>query len=182
VSTTIYAYPNPAFQDSVTLSCSGLPANLSCSFDPATILTDGYASVTFSAKPLSSSDPSLSASLAMCFPVAALFWIGAFRLGSQKWRARFNSLLSVLMIGLILGCGGGGGSSQPTASSNSSTTSGGSGSTGSGGSGSTGTGSGSGTGSGTSGSSSGTGTYQVIVTGTSGSIKHSVTISVTVTS
>jgi uncharacterized membrane protein YgcG len=169
---TIWAYPNPAFQAGVNLSCSGLPANLSCNFNPGSILTSSYSVVTFTAKPLSSSSTSLNASLALCFPVGGLLWIGILQAAPRGHRRRAKSLLSLLILGLLLGCGGSGG---PQSTSSSSTA--GSGSTGTGGSGGS---SGSGSGGGST-SGSGTGPYTVTITGTSGSVQHSVTISVTVT-
>lgn len=167
-NTTVWAYPNPAFQAGVTLSCSGLPANLSCSFNPANILTDSYSVVTFTAKPLSSTSTSLSASIAFCFPVVGVLWIAAWKEAPHKRLTPAAVVVALLVIGLLLGCGGG--AAQSGSSSHSS------------GNGSTGSGSGSGGSGGSTGSSSGTGTYNVTITGTSGAIQHSVTIPVTVTS
>jgi hypothetical protein len=169
-STNVFAYPNPAFQDGVSLACSGLPANLTCSFTPGRILTDSYAVVTFTAKPLSSASTSLSASLSLCLPVVGLLWIGLARWAPRRHSRRIRSLASLVVIGLLLGCGGGGGQPSGTSSNAPSPTGSGGSTTGSGGS------------SGGSTTSSGTGTYSVTITGTSGSIQHSVTMTVTVTS
>jgi len=168
VSTTVFAYPNPAFHDGVSLSCSGLPANLSCSFDPGRILIDNFAVVTFTAKSLSSSSLSLSASLALCFPVVGILWMRIMKSSPRNSRRRVMTLVGLMLIGLMLGCGSGG--SQSPSSSRTPSPSGG---------GSTGTTGGSGGGSTTG---SGTGTYSVTITGTSGSIQHTVTINVNVTS
>lgn len=168
-STNVFAYPNPAFQDGVSLACSGLPANLTCSFNPGRILTDSYAVVTFTAKPLSSASTSLSASLSLCLPVVGLLWIGIASWAPRRHSRRIRSLASLVVIGLLLGCGGGGG--QPSGTSSNAPAPAG-GSSGTGGS----------SGSGGSSASSGTGTYSVTITGTSGSIQHSVPITVTVTS
>ena len=177
VSTNVFAYPNPSFHDGVTLSCSGLPANLSCSFDPGRILTGGFAVVTFTAKPLSSSSVSLNASLAFCFPVVGLLCIGIVKSSPRKPWKRATTLVCFMLVGLMLGCGGGGGGSHSAASSGTSSPSGGGGSGATGGTGGSGSGGGGGTTTGT-----GTGTYSVTITGTSGSIQHSVTINVTITS
>lgn len=166
ISTNVFAYPNPAFHDGVTLSCNGLPANLTCSFDPGRILTDSFAVVTFTAKPLSSSSfLSFSATLALCFPVMGIIWMGMMKSPIRGSHKRAGSLVCLLAIGLLLGCGGGG--SQSTSSSRT---------------GSTGTGATGGSGGGGTTTGSATGTYSVTITGTSGSIQHSVTINVTVTS
>lgn len=171
VSTNVFANPNPAFHDGVSLSCGGLPANLSCSFDPGRILTGNFAVVTFTAKPLSSSSLSLSASLALCFPVVGILWMGIMKSSPCSPRSRAISLVGLALIGLMLGCGSGG--SQSTSSSRAPSPSGSTGTTG-------GTG-GSGGGGGTT-TGSGNGTYTVTITGTSGSIQHTVTINVTITS
>jgi subtilisin family serine protease len=170
---TVWVFPNPAFQGGVTLSCSGLPANLSCTFNPASILTDSYSVVTFTAKPLSSASTSVSASLVFCFPVVGLLWIAAWNEGPRRRLTPTAIAVASLVIGLLLGCGGSSGPRSGSASQSSGgglTTTGGGSGTGSGGS----SGSGSTTG-------SGTGTYNVTITGTSGSIQHSVTFGVTVT-
>jgi hypothetical protein len=169
---TVRVFPNPAFQAGVTLSCSGLPANVSCTFNPASILANSYSIVTFTAKPLSSASTSLSASLALCFPVVGFLWIAAWNPAPHKRLNPAVIVVALLIIGLLLGCGGGG--MQSASSSHSGT-----GSTASGGGSGTGSGGSSG---GSSTTGSGTGTYKVTITGTSGSIQHSVTISVTVTS
>lgn len=173
---SIFAYSNPAFLNAINLSCSGLPSNLSCNFNPSSILADSYSVLTITAKPLSSNSSTLSASLSLSLPIMGLLWLSlAFR--APKYSRGVKSFLSLFVIGLVLGCGGGQAGNPSNGSTN---TSGGStGSTGSGGSGGTGGGSSGGGGSTTS---SGTGTYSVTITGTSGSIQHSVTVSVTVTS
>lgn len=166
VSTNVFAYPNPAFHDGVTLSCSGLPANLTCSFDPGRILTDSFAVVTFTAKPLSSSSlVGFGGSLALCFPVLGLLWMRLVKSPVRPSYKRAGSFMCLLVIGLLLGCGGGG--SQSTSSSRT---------------GSTGTGATGGSGTGGSTTNSATGSYTVTITGTSGSIQHSVTVNVIVTS
>jgi subtilisin family serine protease len=156
VTTTIYAYPNPAFQAGITLSCSGLPANVSCSFDPGRILAGGFAVLTFSSKPASSASLRLldTSLWSVCFPAVGLLWVVASK-RKQRPSSRV-AILAVLLGVLLVGCGGGG-SSPPR-----------------------GTPSGGGGGN-TTNSSPTTGTFNITVTGTSGSIQHSVKLSLTVT-
>lgn len=170
-TTTVFAYPNPAFNAGVTLSCSGLPSYLTCSFDPGRILTDSFAVVTFTAKPLSASANALSARstghslsgwLTVCLPVFGILWCGALQKSRLRMKSRARTLFVVAMLSVPLGCGGGGGA-QPASSSGVSSTGSGGGATN------------------PTPASSGTGTTAITVMGTSGSIQHSVTINVTVT-
>jgi subtilisin family serine protease len=157
-TTTVYAYPNPAFQAGITLSCSGLPANVSCSFDPGKILAGGFAVLTFSSKPASSASFNLQviSSWSLCFPVVGLLWAMASKRRGRARRLEAKLAAVLLTSALLVSCGGG--SSAPHVAPSPG-----------GGGGSAPT------------SSPTTGTFSITVTGTSGSIQHSVKISLTVT-
>lgn len=158
---TISVYSNLVFYDGVSLSCSGLPANASCKFDPARILPGGYSIVTISTKGSTTSTLKKSATrngrmMAMLMlPLGGVLLIAIPR---SRWnrRARFLLLLCAFAIP-NLSCGGGGsGTSSPSSTSIQS---------------------------GQSSSSTGTptGNYAVTITGASGSIAHSITVPLTVT-
>jgi len=159
---TIYADPNPAFQPGITLSCSGLPSSLTCTFDPARILAGGFAVVTFTAKAASSSSATLplSASLSTLFPILGFLFVAVPKSARRLCR-RITQGLFLLSLALILSCGGGGGSPSPSGSSTP---------PGTGGAGGT-----------TTTPTATTGNFSITVTGTSGSIQHSVKLNLTVT-
>jgi len=159
---TIYANPNPAFQAGITLSCSGLPANVTCSFDPGRILADGFAVVTFTAKAASSAATlPVNASLATLFPILGLLFVAVPKSGRRLYK-RITRGLFLLAFALMLGCGGGGGSSSAPSGSLSGPSTGGTGGT-------------------TTTPTATTGNFSVTVTGSSGSIQHTVKMNLTVT-
>ena len=158
---TISVYGNSVFYDGVSLSCSGLPANATCKFDPARILSGGYSiltittagSTTSSLRRSTTRDGRLLALLLL--PLGGVLLIGIPRSRFNR-RTRILLLLCTLSM-LTLSCGGGGSntpSSTPTSTS-----------------------------SGQSSSSTGTpaGTYGITIIGTSGSISHSITVPLVVT-
>ena len=159
---TIYAYPNPAFQAGITLSCSGLPASVTCSFDPGRILAGGFAMMTFTAKAASSSSMALplSASLATVVPIVGLLLVALPR-PVRRLHKHMTLGLLLLLFTLFLGCGGGGSSPTLSGSSGSPVTGG--------------------TGGTTNTPTAATGNFSVTITGISGSIQHTVKLNLTVT-
>jgi Beta-propeller repeat/Abnormal spindle-like microcephaly-assoc'd, ASPM-SPD-2-Hydin len=156
---TINATPvGGAFGNSVSLSCSGLPANASCAFSPAspTPGANGTSS-TLTISTTSSSSQNSAPFSSHGRPMVA-FWMqmqgfglfGMVLAGSKRNRkkAAIFILLALLVLGMLFmsGCAGGTGIAQQSG--------------------------GSGNGSGTS--------YNITVTGTSGALQHSITISLTV--
>jgi hypothetical protein len=156
VTTTLALTPSNGFNQSVTLSCSGLPADASCSFAPATltvgsgtatsVLTIATAARTalnprgISSSPLAPAGGILLACLAPCF----------LRRKATVSAALCTTVCLVLMLvgaGTLTGCGGhgsGGGAASP------------------------------------SGTGTAAGTYPITITATAGSTVHTVVFSLTV--
>jgi FG-GAP-like repeat len=163
--TTITLTPSGGFDQSVALSCSGLPTGATCTFAPAavtvnasaataslTIATTGSTASNSSVKPFNPLMPGGVLLAGICVPIAL------------RRRRSVACLAAVLLGALVLhGCGGGGSSGSAGSVG------------GGGGTGGTGTG-------GTGGSSTATpaGTYAITITGTSSSTAHSVSYSLVV--
>jgi hypothetical protein len=92
-------------------SCSGLPAESNCSFNPASVTGSGTTTVTITTIP-----PSAAALNGFGWFTTGLggALAGVFLLGVPSKRRRCSVLLSLVVVALLvmgLGCGGGGGSS-----------------------------------------------------------------------
>jgi subtilisin family serine protease len=160
-SFTAYVYSNPAFYDGVTLTCSGLPANATCKFDPASILAGGYSIVTISTAVTTTASLKHESAMSgmrealLLMPLAGLVVIAIPRRSKKKTVGLV--MLAAIVLLACSSCGGGGGS---TAGNPPSTTPP--------------------PGPGTNPTSS-PGVYTISITATSGAIKHSATVSLTVT-
>jgi Beta-propeller repeat/Abnormal spindle-like microcephaly-assoc'd, ASPM-SPD-2-Hydin len=105
--------PAAGYSGSVTLSCSGLPANASCVFSPATLQLAGGKATNFSLS-IGTKAPQSSLIGAVGTGLAAVLLVLPLR-----WRKRRKQGARAVWIGLIAltvgvcGCGGGGGSSAP---------------------------------------------------------------------
>jgi hypothetical protein len=113
--------PRGNFAGNVSLSCTGLPAGMSCSFSPSTVVLSGSSApvtVTLSAGTqqagLKSSDNSLL--YAASFPAFGTVLIG-FGEFVRRNRKLMLVLLALCMIFLITGCGGGSMSKSSSGSS-----------------------------------------------------------------
>ena len=155
---SIFVYSNPVFYDGVSLSCSGLPAKATCSFDPARILAGGYSimtintagSTTASLKQPTLHNERLLAMLGL--PLGGFLLISIPRSSIER-RVRLLLILAIFST-FSVSCGGGGSSNstvsqapQPVQST----------------------------------SSTPAGSYNIVVTGTSGNVSHSMTVPVVVT-
>lgn len=121
VFTLTFTPQNGAFNDDISLSCSGLPAGLSCNFSPAT-LNPGASTVT---SKLTISTPSTTAmapirlpasalalSMAALLPFAGIVMFGATS-ESRKGRQVGAILLVFFAMTALQGCGGGGSTTPP---------------------------------------------------------------------
>jgi hypothetical protein len=152
------------FNEPVALSCSGLPAGASCTFNPATVNTGATSTLTIATTGTTASlrqSPGLT--LAVWLPVVGMIFAGA-RLPNRK---KLLLLLAVAILTLLVlqACGGDG--PQNSTGNRGGSTGGGNNNGGNGGSG--------------GGSNfTPTGQYQVTVTGTSGSLQRTTAITLTV--
>jgi len=135
-STTITATPSFGFTSAITFACSGLPADTSCSFSPATVMPSGS---TVATTKLTIATNVASASLRKDLPtpwpngrkpMLCIFLLGG--LGLLRARRHFRNLtrshallnlsvLALLLLGLagtaVIGCGGGSSNSTPAGTS-----------------------------------------------------------------
>jgi hypothetical protein len=135
-STTITATPAFGFASAITFACSGLPADATCSFSPATVTPSGSAVATTK---LTIATNVTSASLRKDLPtpwsngrkpMLCIFLLGG--LGLLRARRYFRNLtrshallnlsvLALLLLGLagaaVIGCGGGSSNSTPDGTS-----------------------------------------------------------------
>jgi hypothetical protein len=170
VSTTVSLTPSNGFAQSVSLSCTGLPAGAACAFSPATVSVSGSAAT-------SALTITTTGSTAMATPngffnplapvgtiLAALSLPLIIRRRGALGSSASNCLLVLVLAGsaLLTACGGDHGNGA------------GSGGSGSGGSGTGGSGTG-----GTPGTPAGT--YSVTITATAGTTVHTVAYTLTVT-
>ncbi len=157
---TISVYSNLVFYDGVSLSCSGLPANAACKFDPARILSGSYSILTITTTGATTSNLKKSPMrdgrmwAMVMLPLGGVFLIAIPR-STWNRRARVLFLMCAFLM-LNLSCGGGGSNHAGTTSTSTP---------------------------GPSSSSNGTptGSYAITITGTSGSISHSMTVPLVVT-
>jgi FG-GAP-like repeat len=128
VQTSLSISFGAAFTEAVTFSCAGLPANASCSFNPASIapgaatiattvtISTGTASAAFegaSGLRLSDSSDNAEGTRFAAGTGALLFGsLGAAAFGLRRRRARSVLLIQLVLalsFGLLAACGGGGG-------------------------------------------------------------------------
>jgi hypothetical protein len=163
-TTTVTLTPSNGFDQTVALSCSGLPTGATCSFSSASVAVSGAAATstvtiaTAAATAMNSAGKPLNPLAPGGALLAGIFGLPIIwrrRQTAARWLR--GALLALLCVGvgtLLQGCGGSGGSSGST---------GGSGSSGSGGTGGT-----------------AAGTYTVTVTAAVGSTTHTATYALTV--
>ena len=116
---TVTVTPSNGFNSAVSLSCSGMPAGISCAFSPASVTPSGAAAtstVTFSGTLSASDRPARN--IAYLPEVAFSASLGAWLLAARR-RRRIPHILSAVLFTVILagslflsGCGGSGSSSS----------------------------------------------------------------------
>jgi hypothetical protein len=105
---TLYINPSGGFTGVVTFSCSGLPVETTCSFNPAQITTQGSTTLTISTTPLGQ----FRRRLARAWTAAseAGFLLGICIMVLPMRRRRRGVVIGIMIMLLVLpGCGGGGG-------------------------------------------------------------------------
>lgn len=111
-SDTITVTPENGFNSTVTFSCSGEPANVACSFNPATITTSQDASTVFvvSASALSTEHRS---GVGWDLRLATLCVVCLFGWKRRRLPPALLLVMAFISLGLVSGCGGasGGGGS-----------------------------------------------------------------------
>jgi uncharacterized protein (TIGR03118 family) len=138
------------FNSSISLSCSGLPAGLSCTFSPSAI-TPGSSTATsmLTVSAASTYMPFVASGMMGWLPFSGLGAIGMIFAGrrprlrakSRKWALGAGAVVLLALSLFALGCGGGSSSSRPSNNAN---------------------------------------TVTMMVTGTSGAISHSVPVTLTI--
>ncbi len=108
--------PGAGYSGTVTLSCTGLPVNATCSFTPPTVTLAGGKAANFTVT--IATEAAQPSHLSHGFPAGSILagillllpW--PFWLGSSRNAAKFRSLALVLLIAgmSVSGCGGGGSS------------------------------------------------------------------------
>ena len=160
-STTVYVNPNPVYNDGVTLTCSGLPSNATCTFDPSRILPLGYSVLTITTKASSGTTPVVTSQSKphprWGFAVLGLV-AGFIGMARSRRRTILLAVVTIVLLAIYVGCGGGGGTTTVVP-----------------------TGSGTGTNTGTNVNPQTPTTYTVTITGTSGSLTRTRTLTVTLT-
>lgn len=159
-STQVFVNPNPVYNDGVSLTCSGLPSNATCTFDPARILPLGYSVLTITTKASSGTTPVLTGRSRprRGWGFAALGLMAAcFGAARSRKRAVILVVIAAALLAMYVGCGGGGVTTTSTP-----------------------TGTGTNTNPTVTPQSTPT-TYAVIITGTSGSLVRTRTVSVVLT-
>ncbi len=121
---TVYANPNPVYNDGISLSCSGLPVNATCTFDPARILPLGYSVMTITAKTSAAQPATPTASHRRLSPwgFATVGFVAAFAGVRSRKRALAVLILAAFFSFAYIGCGGGGGSTSHSAATTTTTT------------------------------------------------------------
>ena len=118
-SFVVTATPNPTYAGTVSFSCGTLPAGLTCSFNPSSIVLSGTAPVsttllvtvdpTFVASLTSGSTPNISIFAGMTFGLLGWVAVGNFRRAGYKRWSWVVALVAVAMMLAATGCGGSGG-------------------------------------------------------------------------
>jgi Bacterial Ig-like domain (group 3)/FG-GAP-like repeat/FG-GAP repeat len=115
-TTTISVTPVGGFAQPVTFACGGLPSEATCTFAPATVTPSGSAVTTTLTITTTAAQPSVRGS------IHRAGWTGLLALGSllllvmpgakrvAGWSGWFALLISLILGGALVGCGGGGGS------------------------------------------------------------------------
>ncbi len=124
---TLTVSPQNGFNSAVTFTCSGLPATVSCTFNPGTLTPSSgpvSTNVTFTASSSASSAP-LTSDPAVPYLTFALVGL-LFTFGkTRRFRGWIVVALVLTSLGMLTGCsggggggtgGGGGGNPQPTTS------------------------------------------------------------------
>jgi uncharacterized repeat protein (TIGR03803 family) len=118
--TTFYFYVNPlgGFTGTVVLTCSGAPANSTCTINPASVAPDGnlpsqsvVGLVTNGSVIPPAPGPPVRPPVALWIMLAGLLALGLLaRVGAKRARIRVLAPLALLMaLALAASCGGGGG-------------------------------------------------------------------------
>jgi Bacterial Ig-like domain (group 3) len=107
--------PQHGFSGAITFSCSGLPANSSCSFNPASITPSGSAAnttltISTTARALAASarpvrrpgTPLLATAL---FAICGVMLLGTGK--KRKWQSVTLMLCALALVGSLIACGGG---------------------------------------------------------------------------
>jgi len=112
--------PQDGFNSATTFACTTVPANLTCSFNPATVTPTNGQSASTALTLTESSSAALLRRSNPFLPEGVTFAIAVCFLGWKKRRALFLALVliaGVIAITQLTGCGGGKGSAAPTSSS-----------------------------------------------------------------
>ena len=122
--TVIITPSSGSFNSSVALACTGLPANLSCSFAPASIVPGASASssvLTFAASPISSANRDQGRNFLAATWLSSFGLAGITLIGRVQRRRLFSVLGSCILAATVVvstSCGGkAGGSSSSNAGS-----------------------------------------------------------------
>jgi hypothetical protein len=109
VTTTVTITPVNGFNQTTSFACSGLPADATCSFSPATVTPSGGNPAT---SMLTVQTGVMTAALRMPARLLPLviglcIWIFGFAGGQRKWAWGFGALVFFALVGTLAGCGGG---------------------------------------------------------------------------
>ncbi len=173
-SSTVTLTPEFGFAQTVTLSCSGLPAGAACKFSPSAVtVSGGPATATLSISTTASSaaiQPQQLRPLAVAASTGALMavlWLPAIGLAKRSGGTRLLQVLALLLMATVVlqGCGGGSSDNGGSAGTSGSSSSGSGSSSSSSGGGASGT---------------PAGHYTVTITATAGSTVHTTSYTLTV--
>ncbi len=132
ISDTVHLAPAPGFSGAVQLSCTNLPANATCSFQPSSVTFSGSTGATSTSVTIQTGvtaqaelpfrplgvNQALAGNLAAAFWMPGL-WTAIFAGRKRKVGPRQGKLLILLLIGVagaaLSGCGGGPSSTTPSA-------------------------------------------------------------------
>jgi subtilase family serine protease len=106
--------PQGGFNSAVSFSCSGLPAETSCSFNPATVTGGGSTTISFTTAAVGQARPAFGhGRLGIGLVMFSLF--GMCLIGIPAWGRKRAAMTAVGMIAVLIvlpSCGGGGGGQQ----------------------------------------------------------------------
>lgn len=121
-STTLTITPQNGFNAAVSFACSGLPANVFCSFSPNTVMPSGAAVSTQATMTVSAQASKVPPDSHPLLPAAGLAMAASFLFFSRRGRRYGRTFLAVLLflgVGLTIGaCGSGANSSGGGVNSN----------------------------------------------------------------
>ena len=110
-TTTLTITPQYGFNAAVTFACSGLPANATCSFNPATIIPQGTAVTAQLTIALSTQAGGMRQDLRPLLPTGLAATVCFFLCRRRRaFGAAMAVLLALIGAGLFCGCSGGGAS------------------------------------------------------------------------